>query len=311
MIDFTEISDGETWELFARDFLSEIGFFIESSPDRGADAGKDLLASEDLGGRLGNYRMRWLVSCKHYASSGKAVSETEEQNLLERVESFTADGFIGFYSTVPTAAWNTRLRTLRDTGKIRDFRIFDHKLIENYLLRVGYSTLLIRYFPESYKVVKPLQAIIAEYQPLACKVCGKDLLEKLYRGEDGILGLVRRIKDEEEDERTEKMYIRRIEAVYWACKGACDQTMEDRYASRGMISGWEDITDLAIPAFYLKFFFSLMNNIRDGRSVFTDEAYEQMKTFLFAMAQKVLRETTGKEGERVERLLEISSMMEG
>jgi hypothetical protein len=26
MIDFTEIADGEAWELFARDFLSELGF---------------------------------------------------------------------------------------------------------------------------------------------------------------------------------------------------------------------------------------------------------------------------------------------
>ncbi|TDE68666.1 restriction endonuclease, partial [Escherichia sp. KCJ4943] len=31
MINFTEIdSDGEAWESFARDFLEELGFYIES-----------------------------------------------------------------------------------------------------------------------------------------------------------------------------------------------------------------------------------------------------------------------------------------
>ena len=50
MIDFKEISsDGETWELFSRDFLEEMGFFIETPPDRGADGGKDMLITEEEG----------------------------------------------------------------------------------------------------------------------------------------------------------------------------------------------------------------------------------------------------------------------
>jgi hypothetical protein len=32
MLDFKEISSGEEWELFARDFLQQIGFYVESSP---------------------------------------------------------------------------------------------------------------------------------------------------------------------------------------------------------------------------------------------------------------------------------------
>jgi len=162
MIDFTEITDSETWELFARDFLSELGFHIETSPDRGADAGKDILVSEELTGNLNRYRFRWLVSCKHNAASGKAVNENDEQNILERVRAFEADGFVGFYSTVPSAALNTRLRMLRDNGQIRDFRIFDHKLIENHLIRVGYSLLLMRYFPRSYERVRPLHQITSD-----------------------------------------------------------------------------------------------------------------------------------------------------
>jgi hypothetical protein len=148
MIDFQEIQNGETWELFARDFLTELGFYIESSPDRGSDAGKDLIVSEELKGNLGLCKFRWLVSCKNNAVSGKSVNEEDEKNILERIESFEADGFIGVYSTLPSSALNTRLNKLRDNLKVKDFRIFDYKLIENHLIRVGYSTLLLRYFPQ-------------------------------------------------------------------------------------------------------------------------------------------------------------------
>jgi len=86
MIDFAEMPyTDDTWELFARDFLRERGFFIESPPDRGPDAGKDLLIIEQLKGNLNKYQFRWLVSCKHFASSGASVTEKDEPNILERV----------------------------------------------------------------------------------------------------------------------------------------------------------------------------------------------------------------------------------
>lgn len=165
MIDFKEIPNGEIWELFARDFLTQLGFFIESSPDRGSDAGKDIFVSEELTGTLGRYRLRWLVSCKHNAVSGKAVNEADERNILERIESFGAQAFIGFYSTIPSSALNSRLKQLRDGGKIKDYRIFDHKLIESHLIQIGYSMLLMRYLPQSYKTVKPLHLIVSDYVP--------------------------------------------------------------------------------------------------------------------------------------------------
>lgn len=103
MIDFTEIQNGEVWELFARDFLEAYGFYIESPPSRGADDGKDMLVTERLGGRLGTYEFKWLVSCKHKATSQRSVSEQDEQNILERLRAFGADGFIGFYSTIASS----------------------------------------------------------------------------------------------------------------------------------------------------------------------------------------------------------------
>jgi hypothetical protein len=299
MINFTEIQDSEAWELFARDFLSEIGFYIESSPDRGADAGKDMLASEELSGKLGKYRFRWLVSCKHNATSGRAVNENDEQNIIERVKSFEADGFIGFYSTVPSAALNTRLRSLQVRGEIRDFRMFDHQLIENYLIRVGYSNLVMRYFPESYKLLRPLHQVSSDYIALACKVCGKDLLEQLYHEEyGGLVGFVQAPVDDENPDRL-------IEEVYWACKGQCDQIIERRLERSHKFTTWDDISDLVIPIYFLRFIFSVQNSIYHGNKRFSEKAFEQLKEFIAALAQKVLRETTPKERERVGELISI------
>lgn len=300
MIDFKEIPNGEIWELFARDFLTQLGFFIESSPDRGADAGKDLLISEELSGTLGRYRMKWLVSCKHNAVSGKAVNEDDERNILERLESFGARGFIGFYSTIPSSALNFRLKQLRDGGKIKDYRIFDHKLIENYLIQIGYSMLLMRYLPQSYKIVRPLHLISSEYLPLNCKRCGKDLLKSLY--EEEYNGMLIFVESRGRDYSMPKLK----EEIYWVCKGTCDNSLSSQLRAEGKILGWQDISDLAIPVFFLKFVFSLMNSIRDGSYIFTDSAYEQLGDFIGAMSQKVLRETTPLEKERVAVLQEMS-----
>ena len=62
-----------------------------------------MLISEQLKGNLNKYRFQWLVSCKHFAKSGNSVKETDEPNILERLSSFNADGFIGFYSTLPSS----------------------------------------------------------------------------------------------------------------------------------------------------------------------------------------------------------------
>ncbi|HEY6803711.1 MAG TPA: hypothetical protein VI306_09045 [Pyrinomonadaceae bacterium] len=304
MIDFKEITTGEIWELFARDFLEEMGFFIESSPDRGADGGKDALMSEELIGLLGRYRFRWLVSCKHNAVSGTSVNETDEPNILERIESFDADGFMGFYSTVPSSALNTRLNALRKNQSIKDFRIFDHQVIENHLVSVGFSTLLMRYFPESYKLVKPLHLIANEYVPLKCKICGKDLLEALYKEEyEGVIAFAKRTSNEG------KIMPAHVEDVYWACKGQCDRLVESRYWERdSLICSWADISDLVIPTYFLRFVFDTMNSLKLGNKTYSDEAYEKLKTFMTAISQKVLRETTGRETDRVRKLIDMASL---
>lgn len=80
VLDFKEIAQAnlptgkqDSFELFARDFLKAMGLEILEGPSRGADDGMDLIAIETQEGPLGKINTKWLVSCKHYAHSGKSV----------------------------------------------------------------------------------------------------------------------------------------------------------------------------------------------------------------------------------------------
>jgi len=300
MIDFTEISsDGETWELFARDFLEQLGFYIESPPDRGADGGKDMLISEQVAGHLHRYRHRWLVSCKHFAHSGRSVSENkDEHNILERVKAFGADGFIGFYSTLPSAGLNTRLRQLADQGQVRGFHIFDGGLIENHLITKGFSRLSFRYFPESHKRIRPIHNVIDEYVPLKCDHCGKDLLEALYSGD--YFGIVAQEVNYDDDG------ISHVLDVYFSCKGECDRILENRVFKRtGHVTAWEDLTDIATPNQFLRLILATINQLADGKHKYSDSALEKHRTLIIALAQKIFREVTEKERARLAELMQF------
>lgn len=294
LVDFKEIREGgDEWEAFSRDFLVALGFAVETPPGRGADGGRDLLIVEHLSGTLNKYPFRWLVSCKHRAHSGKSVTEGDEPNILERLASFRADGFVGVYSTLPSSGLVERLRALSGEGKIRDYKLLDARLIENHLVRLGYSELLLRYFPESYRRLKPLHKVVNEYLPLECHVCGKDLLVDLH-SDRGIVVIARPLSKGKDPH---------IEHVYWVCKGDCDDELKDALWARELVTGWEDLSDLSIPAWYLRWIFAGLNRIRDGKDIYTDEAFTQWKNLVMALAQRVLREMTEEEKARVGRML--------
>lgn len=292
MIDFKELdSNGEQWELFARDFLSEIGFIIESPPDRGSDLGKDMIVIENLDGILAKYPFRWLVSCKNYAVSERSVTEDDEKSLLERTKGFNCDGFMGFYSTLPSAGLNSRLMQLKTNKELQDYKIFDSRLIENYLVKVGFSRLVMRFFPNSYKTLKPLHLITDKYIPLECEFCGKDLLEELNKeGFQANIALARKYGDDQT----------LVEDIYWACSENCDKIVEQNlYKNKGLLTGWVHISDLTIPAWYMRWILTTINELHSGTCKYTDTAFKKMKMFILAVGQKVLREMTEKERARV------------
>ncbi len=155
-LDFSEIppansSEGEQdrFELFAREMLQTIGYEILEHPDRGADGGKDLLVSETLQGINKNHPMKWLVSAKHHAHSGKSVTPTHEANIRERVDALAADGFLGFYSTLPSSGLNSLLVGLENHIRVDHF---DSAAIERHLTtnRLLANTFRL-FFPESYQ----------------------------------------------------------------------------------------------------------------------------------------------------------------
>lgn len=92
IIDFTEVpeanqGDGkqDTFELFARDLLELVGLRVIEGPSRGADGGRDLVVVETRSGSIGESEIRWLVSCKHFARSGRAVTSDDERDIADRV----------------------------------------------------------------------------------------------------------------------------------------------------------------------------------------------------------------------------------
>ncbi len=297
MIDFTEISkDGEIWELFARDFLQELGFFVESSPDRGPDGGKDIIVTEDLKGNLGNYKFRWLVSCKHFALSNKSVQEKDETNILERIKDHNADGFIGFYSTLSSSGLNTRLNSLKNRSEIKDYKIFDHKIIENYLVTIGFSKIIMRYLPENYKSVKPLHIISETYVPLECAYCKKDILEALYR-EDYIGNIIFVIIKNRSNHSSKY-----IEDIYCCCKGNCDKLLDESNYNKNIVTKHFTISNIAIPNLFLDFILTCLNTTRSDKYIYTNEAFDKLRDIIVAISQKVFREMTSEEQERASQL---------
>lgn len=159
IVDFTEIpkansgdGDQDHFELFAEQFLEAIGMEIASGPGRGADGGKDLLVHEPLSGLVKDSSRLWLVSAKHHAHSGIAVSEKHESNMVDRVSKAHADGFLAFYSKVPTSALNDALQELENRTPPLAIATFHEAKIDRYLttdrrLEPAFKS----FFPKSYE----------------------------------------------------------------------------------------------------------------------------------------------------------------
>lgn len=154
-IDFKEIppantgfGNQDTFEEFAQEFLEAFGYVIDEPISRGADRGKDFIVLEITGSET----KRWLVSCKHNAHSGSSVSINDEQNITDRLADFECEGFIGFYSTLPSSALIERLRRYKKNRGI-EYKIFSRSSIQRLLVtKRSLQHLLQIYFPESFRL---------------------------------------------------------------------------------------------------------------------------------------------------------------
>lgn len=312
IIDFSEIPEAykgsgeqDSFELFARDFLEFFGYGIVQGPDRGQDGGRDVIVEDIRKGISGESKVKWLVSCKHKAHSGRAVGVTDEGDIQDRVTAHKCAGFLGFYSTLPSSALINRLEGLKDSI---DYQIFDSAKIEKNLLQASQGLQLIRrYFPESFikwqKDNPKPEKFFWEYPELLCDYCGQNLLEPQRSGifvewEKFQYG---------ENERT-----REVVDLYYCCKGHCDEVLRPRYLLKhnDAIDGWDDIPDICIPTIYFKYLNSLLYELH-GDTTFSDKAYNKMINLMSAVFPYISREITEEEKIAIEDLTAIPRFLGG
>lgn len=297
-VDFNEIPEANTgsgdqdrFESFARDFLEAIGFKILEGPGRGADRGRDLLVAERVAGEVSDHERKWVVSAKHRAHSKRAVAEADEPDPIGRVHKFTADGFLGFYSTLPSSGLDDVFA--RMTGQVA-VHVFDAGRIEGALLsRPTLQHVFQQYFPDSYRRWQASRGpvpLLGEVSPLNCMNCGTDLLTS----NSAVIVYVEQRDDD-------KIHVRDI---YWACKGVCDRELKALTPDRTATT-WIELADLRIPIMFMKHICAWANNAQRGVYTFSDEAHSRRLDYLLALSQAVVRETSADQQRRIETLQEL------
>ena len=103
MLDFKELDqNGETFELLIRDILARKGFQVQWS-GRGADGGKDIICIERRDSFFAADSKKWLVQCKHNARSGKSVSHSDLDDIVDSCTQHNAEGYLLACSTQPSS----------------------------------------------------------------------------------------------------------------------------------------------------------------------------------------------------------------
>lgn len=308
LFDFKEIptpSGGpyrDQFELFAREFLEFLGLKVLVGPDRGPDAGRDLIVEERRTGVAGETRVKWLVSCKHKAHSGAAVSPDDEADIHDRVSTHGCQGFLGLYSTIPSAGLAAKFNAPSLPFEVQ---VFDAEKIEKRLLSSSAGAELAkRFFPISvakWKKEHPAPAeLFSETPELSCLYCGKSLL---HPEPSGIVVIWTTSHNNTDDKE-------RTEHVYWCCKGQCDETLNRKYDKDDLTDGWEDIPDLIIPLTYIRWIIVTFNEFHEGMT-YSDEAFKRLKELLVNLFPLVSRDMTTEEKERIRRLSMVPNYLGG
>jgi hypothetical protein len=148
MIDFTELpTDGVRFEQFIRELLIRSGFEAHWT-GVGQDGGRDLVVIERGTGALAPFTRKWLVSCKHYAGSGKSVGLPDVTDMIDACQAIGATGFLLACSTQPTSALVKRFEEIEGQGKLVA-RYWDSVELEKRLHTPQAFALRFLFFPKS------------------------------------------------------------------------------------------------------------------------------------------------------------------
>ncbi|CAH7201366.1 conserved hypothetical protein [Vibrio chagasii] len=134
----------DDFELFCQEFFVQVKRFrifrsVSNGPDLGIDLGVEELTPTG--------KKRWLVSCKHYAHSGGYISDSVERGITERVDSWDCDGFIPFYTGVPTSTLSQHILGVEKRLSVE--RYYKERIEKELLESSVGSELASRYFPRS------------------------------------------------------------------------------------------------------------------------------------------------------------------
>ena len=148
VIDLKEIPNDHAFENFCMHLLDEMGLHIPVQPAVGPDGGRDIICEEPS--RFGSRGYRWLVSCKHYAHSGRSVGVSDDAAHANKLVEHGCNGFMFFFSTPFSEGFRTSVDKVCNQINSQS-RIFNCYEIEKILLSSPRFYPLIRqYLPNSH-----------------------------------------------------------------------------------------------------------------------------------------------------------------
>ena len=156
ILDFKELSapgkgspPGENLEALARELGQRMGLEPAWS-GRGPDQGRDLVFTERRSGALGSGILRWLVSCKDFAKSGRSVSEYDAGSVTDKLLQHRAGAFLLVTTTTASTGLKAVLDGIDAAGTASTL-VWDRHELERMLLQDENLDLVRRHLPLSYE----------------------------------------------------------------------------------------------------------------------------------------------------------------
>lgn len=187
MLDFREVKDWQSFEDLVRELLDGLG--LEPLPTGvGPDRGADFLVNEPSAGPIqGRKNRRWVVECKHFAKSGRAVGANDINDVPGCVSAHEASGYLLVSSTRVGATLRAKLSAYsEDPGYPFIADSWDSAELARHLAK--FPKIADRYFPQtstalSTSLTSPdaiLDTCRAAARRLTVQFVGRKYLPELY-----------------------------------------------------------------------------------------------------------------------------------
>lgn len=152
-LDFSDVSDeGSQFECLVQELLQAKGFEAQRT-GLGPDQGVDIIAEETTFDSLGiKQTRRYVVQCKHFAHSKKAVGTNEISDVIDTVIRHEANGYLLVASSDVTSSLRQKLATLNQASPLYTLKVWDGIALEQQLY--NYPVLVAKYFPTRFQQIK-------------------------------------------------------------------------------------------------------------------------------------------------------------